>query len=67
MRYIAIKGQDWGTCEQLQWASTSVRPMALAVGNDADDVLERGLKAHAPYEDVRVFDVETKAEVRWDE
>lgn len=67
MRYIAVRGQDWGTCEQLQWAATSVDVFVLARGDDADDVLSRGQEAFAPYEGVRVFDLETRTEVRWDD
>jgi hypothetical protein len=52
--YIAVRGQDYGTCEALRWAYTSIRPYILAEGSDEEDVLERGIK-RAGHDDVRTY------------
>lgn len=52
-RYIAVAGQDVGTCEALRWAWTSIRPYVLATGTDEADVLKRAEKA-AGHDDIHV-------------
>lgn len=38
-RYIAVQGQDVGTCEALGWAWLSIEPMIIASGNDPEELL----------------------------
>jgi hypothetical protein len=52
--FYAVRGQDYGTCEALRWAYTSIEPMLLAEGDDEEDVLERGI-ARAGHDDVRTY------------
>jgi hypothetical protein len=51
--YYAVAGQDFGTCEALGWAWTSVAPFVVAKGDDEEDVVERAA-AKLGHDDVRV-------------
>lgn len=52
-KYIAVAGQNAGTCAALHWASLSIAPFVLATGDDEDEVLELGIQA-AGHDDVHV-------------
>jgi len=52
-RYIAVAGQDAGSCEALRWAWASIRPYVLATGDDEDDVRARAEQA-AGHDDIHV-------------
>lgn len=53
-RYVAVAGQDVGTCEATRWAALSIQPMVLVEGDDEDDVRERAMQ-RAGHDDIHVY------------
>lgn len=58
-RYVAVAGQDAGTCDALGWAWTSVRPYILASGSDEGAVLDAAIE-RAGHDDVVVHDYDAQ-------
>ena len=56
-RYLAVRGQDYGTCEALRWAAMSIAPFVIARGEDEEDVMAEAIE-RAGHEDVRLHSYE---------
>jgi hypothetical protein len=54
-RYIAVAGQDAGTCEALHWQWSSISTFVLATGDDEEEVADEAVEA-VGHQDVHVHD-----------
>lgn len=56
-RYVAVAGQDVGTCEALRWQWSSIHPMVLTQGDD-HDVVEAEAIEIAGHDEIHIHDRE---------
>jgi hypothetical protein len=61
-RYWAFRGSDRGTVDALGAALMSIVPMAIAAGDDLQDVIERAEEIDG---ESRVYDTETESWLVW--
>jgi hypothetical protein len=54
--YIAVAGQDVGTCEALGWGTMSVEPMIIARGDDPDELLDLAVE-RVGHDDIEIREV----------